>query len=99
MVKKGGRVTLNNRGFRQVRSAPKLVREIDKITSKMADEANSYLDDDGSDNRGYQTSSVEGAARPQGRHRGTVITATQEAIEDNAENNRLLKVMMNARGR
>ncbi|WNN95740.1 hypothetical protein SEA_FRIBS8_12 [Gordonia phage Fribs8] len=99
MAKQAGRVTLNNRGFRKVRSFPKLVREIDRITGKMADDANSYLDDDGSDKKGYQTSSVEGAARPQGRHRGTVITATQEAIEDNAENNRLLKVMMNVRGR
>lgn len=99
MANKGGRVTLNNRGFRQVRSFPKLVRELDSIVSEIADEANSHLDHDDTNGKGYETSSVEGAARPYGRRRATVITATQQAIEDNANNNRLLKGLMNVRRR
>ena len=65
-----GKVRLNRKGFREIRSAPRLVAKIDKITSGIADRANQNLDEPG-----YLTSSVEGAARPQGRHRGTVITA------------------------
>ncbi|ADX42595.1 hypothetical protein [Gordonia phage GTE2] len=87
------RVRLNRKGFREIRSAPRLVAKIDKITSGIADRANRNLDEPG-----YKTSSVEGAARPQGRHRGTVITATQEAKEDNAANHTLLKEFYRARG-
>ncbi|WKW85076.1 hypothetical protein SEA_HORSERADISH_12 [Gordonia phage Horseradish] len=90
---KAGSVRLNRKGFREIRSAPRLVAKIDKITSGIADRANQNLDEPG-----YMTSSVEGAARPQGRHRGTVITATQEAKEDNAAHNTLLKEFYRARG-
>ncbi|ANA85717.1 neck protein [Gordonia phage Cozz] len=91
---KAGTVRLNRKGFREIRSAPKLIRKIDKITGGIADRANANLDEPG-----YKTSSQEGAARPQGRHRGTVITATQEAKEDNANNNTLLKEFYRARGK
>ncbi|QGH76640.1 hypothetical protein PBI_QUASAR_11 [Gordonia phage Quasar] len=89
---KAGTVRLNRKGFREIRSAPKLIHKIDQITGGIADRANL-------DEPGYKTSSQEGAARPQGRHRGTVITATQEAIEDNANNNTLLKEFYRARGK
>lgn len=91
------RVRLNNRGFRKIRSAPGLIRKIDHITGGIADRCNDHLESD--DRGGYKTSSVEGAARPQGRHRGTVITASQAAIEDNANNNTLLKEFYSARGK
>jgi len=87
------RVRLNRAGFRKIRSAPRLVAKIDKITGGIADRANQNLTEPG-----YMTSSIEGAARPQGRHRGTVITATQEAKEDNASNHTLLKEFYRARG-
>jgi len=74
---------LNNAGFYAIRRAPALVALENQIAKKIADEANrqSGLGDDG-----YKTSSQQGAKRPQGRWRTTVITASEAAQHDNAKN-------------
>lgn len=41
----------------------------------------------------YATGSRAGAARPQGRHRASVVTADHAAIRDNAKNNTLLRAL------
>lgn len=78
---------LNKAGFRAIRSAPGVVADLERRAGNIADACNSGagLED------GYRTSSMEGAARPYGRHRTTVITATYDAIEDNAETQRLVR--------
>jgi hypothetical protein len=43
---------------------------------------------------GYKISSQQGAARPQGRWRVTVITANTHAVRDNAKHNRLVRLML-----
>ncbi|AWY05194.1 hypothetical protein SEA_MARGARET_14 [Gordonia phage Margaret] len=88
-----GNVRLNRRGFREVRSAPGMKAKNDEIARKIADACNEHIEGDG-----YRTSSVEGAARPYGRHRATVITATAEAQADNAKNHTLLKEFYGVRG-
>ncbi|QFP95765.1 hypothetical protein SEA_CHERRYONLIM_12 [Gordonia phage CherryonLim] len=86
------RVRLNHKGFRAIRSAPKLVRLEERIGKGIADRANAGLEKDG-----YIVESKEGAPRPQGRHRVTVYTGTPEAMKDNATNNTLLREFFNAR--
>lgn len=81
-------------GFKEVRRAPKLIAEIDRITDKLAEEANKSSGDDG-----YRTSSLQGKARPQGRWRGTVISASRKARKDNGANNTLVKELLNVRGK
>lgn len=88
------KVKMNRRGFYEVRRAPKLIDMIDGITKKIADEANSMA----GLHAGYRTSSRQGKARPQGRWRGTAITADSDAQQDNAENNTLLKAFNRVRG-
>lgn len=86
MVRRGRVVRLNKKGFYEVRRAPKLHVLIDDITEQVAENCNEASGSDG-----YRTSSVQGAKRPFGRWRGTVITATQHAKNDNAKHDRLLK--------
>lgn len=84
---------LNRAGFQQVRRAPALIAQIDKITAGIASRANS--NPEGGE---YKTSSLQGAARPQGRWRGTVITGDYKAQKDNGKNNTLIKEFNRARG-
>ncbi|UVK63906.1 hypothetical protein SEA_BUTTON_12 [Gordonia phage Button] len=87
-----GSVRLNRKGFRAIRSAPGMKAKNDELARKIADACNEHIDGDG-----YRTSSVEGADRPYGRHRATVITATAEAQADNAKNHTLLKEFYSVR--
>jgi hypothetical protein len=73
-------------GYYQIRSAPKLVRELERRAKTIAAACNR---ESGSD--GYRTSSMQGARRPFGRWRATVITARAEAQRHNAKTQALLK--------
>lgn len=81
------RVKWNLRGLYAIRRAPGVVTVEERRVRAIADRCNraAGLAD------GYRVSSQQGASRPQGRHRTTVITATYEAMRDNARHNRLVK--------
>jgi len=83
-------------GFYAIRRAPKVRADLERRARAIAREANDHIDTPGSDlqqapGQHYQTSSEQGAKRPYGRWRATVVTADAAAIEDNARHNTLLK--------
>jgi len=73
-------------GYYRIRSAPKVRRELERRAKLIADNCNR---ESGSD--GYRTSSMQGARRPYGRWRTTVITATGKAMRHNAATQALIK--------
>lgn len=80
---------LNNKGFYDIRRAPGVVDKLESMAKAIADKCNQdagMTDED----EGYKTSSVQGASKPQGRWRTTVMTADAKAEADNAANNRIL---------
>lgn len=86
------RIRFNNAGFAAVRRAPKVRQKLEEMAQKIADGCNENVSDGG-----YKTSSVQGAAKPSGRWRTTVITATAEAQRDNAQNQTLARNLDRAR--
>ncbi len=72
----------------KIRSAPKVVNELEDWAGKVASAANRMGDTDG-----YKTSSRQGARKPFGRWRTTVITANAEAMVDNMRSNTLTKAL------
>lgn len=86
-------VFLPNAEYR-LRSEPGVRRDIGDRTERIARAANSGagFEDD------YRTSTMQGARRPEGRWRGSVITATVRAMRDNAKNHRLLRSIDAGRG-
>lgn len=72
----------------RIRSAPKVVDELEDWAGKVAATANRMGKTDG-----YKTSSRQGAKRPQGRWRTTVITANAKAMRDNMKSNTLTKAL------
>lgn len=87
--RRGGRVVrLKKKGFYEVRRAPRLQILENEIVRSIAAECNEHVDDEG-----YRTSSVQGKRKPYGRWRATVITATQQAKNDNEKNDRLRKAV------
>lgn len=87
------KLKLNIKGFKEIRRAPGVVADLDRRAKNIADAANAEA---GLGDEGYRTSSMQGAERPQGRWRDTVITATEAAMGDNAKHNRLVKKMLDA---
>ena len=77
----------NKEAYYQLRSAPGVRADVERRLAAIAKKAN----DDSGLADGYRTSSVQGRKKPQGRWRGTVITATAKAIKDNAKTQRLLR--------
>lgn len=75
------RIKWNNQGFYDIRHAPGVQRDLNNRAARIAAAAGD----------GYRTSSMQGARKPQGRWRATVITATYKAKRDNAKNNTLLR--------
>ncbi|DAZ90348.1 hypothetical protein [Mycobacteroides abscessus] len=73
-------------GYYKTRSAPGVVKDLENRASRVADAANS---DSGTG--GFKTSSRQGAKRPEGRWRTTVIPTTFKAIRHNAKHNTLVK--------
>lgn len=80
---------INATAFYDMRRTPEVQKKLEDIAEAIAHEANTKADFQ-EDPEGYKTSSVQGEKSPQGRWRTTVITATEEAVIDNATNNTLL---------
>lgn len=77
----------NLAAYRAIRSAPRVRGALENIATSIANTCNH-----GSKTNGYRTSSRQGQGRAP-RWRTTVITATHEAIVDNATRNTLIKNM------
>lgn len=75
--------------FYKLRSEPGVQEALEELASAIASRANSMA----KTKNGFRTSSQQGARRPQGRWRTTVITATAEAMAKNAKHNTLLNAM------
>jgi hypothetical protein len=82
------RIRWRHGALHKIRSAPKVVDELEDWAGKVAATANRMGDTDG-----YKTSSRQGAKRPQGRWRTTVITANAKAMRDNMKRNTLTKAL------
>lgn len=80
------RVKINIPGLYALRSEPGVVAKEQSLARGIARRANAA-----GGNGGYKVSSRQGAKRPQGRWRTTVITANWEAARDNAKHNRLAR--------
>ncbi|WP_301119777.1 hypothetical protein [Mycolicibacterium fortuitum] len=85
------RIQWNRNALYQVRSQPAVVAREENLARGVAERSNraAGIDD------GYRVSSRQGARRPQGRWRTTVITANLRAMRDNAKHNRLVKELGN----
>ena len=84
------RIDWNNDAFKAIRYGrhdSSLIGLLEAEGQKIVDRANA------SSGGGYALGSRPGVARPQGRHRVTVITASYKAIRDNAKNNTLLRAL------
>ena len=84
------RIDWNPQAFKDIRYGrhdSSIIGLLEAEGQKIADRANA------SSGGGYAVGSRPGAARPQGRHRVTVITASYKAMRDNAKNNSLLRAL------
>lgn len=86
----GVRLKHHNKGYRALRSAPGVVSKLESISGEVAGRANSMM---GEGPNEFRTSSQQGRARPFGRWRTTVITATWKAKYYQAKTNALLKAL------
>lgn len=75
--------------FYKLRSEPGVQQALQELATQVAARANQMAGTPG----GFKTSSLQGAKRPQGRWRTTVITATAVAMRKNAKHNTLLKAL------
>lgn len=75
------RIKWNPNGLYNLRRAPGVIIDLERRSRKVADACGA----------GYETSSRQGAKRPQGRWRTTVVTTTWKAKRDNAKNNTLIR--------
>lgn len=80
------RVKLNQSGFHQLRSAPGVKANLEKRAERVASAANATNEE-----ALYESGSQQGAKRPQGRWRATVVTANAAAMASNAKHNTLIK--------
>lgn len=71
-------------GLYNLRSAPGVKADLTGRAERLAAAC-------GGSEEGYFTSSQQGAKRPQGRWRATVVTGTAKAAADNARNNTLIR--------
>ena len=74
-------IKFHNQGFKELRSAPGVVSDLEARAARVQAACG----------EGYVTGSRQGAARPQGRWRTSVVTGNAEAMRDCAKNNTLLK--------
>ena len=88
----------NNRGFYLLRRDPGLIKDVEERAERVARACNAEAATNGRAGAKYATSSRQGAKKPQGRWRTTVITANYEAMIDNHKNNTLEKCV-NREGR
>lgn len=83
-----------NGAFYRLRSESGVKKALDKWADKVAANANRMA---GIKN-GFRTSSRQGARRPQGRWRTTVITANYDAMKDNTKQQTLTKALYSTTG-
>lgn len=69
--------------FYRLRSEPGVVADLERRAEAVAEAAGD----------GYLAGSRQGASRPQGRWRASVVTGDWDAIVDNARNQTLLKAL------
>ena len=86
------KIKWRNDSLYEMRSLPKLVALLENISGNIADRANEQLDEEG-----YFTGSRQGARKPYGRWRTSVVTGTGEAMRDDAKNNTLLRELNGSR--
>jgi len=87
------RIKWNRGALHKIRSAPRVVDELQDWAGKVAGRANRMAAANGHESAAYKTSSRQGAKRPQGRWRTTVITANAKAMVDNMNHNTLTKAL------
>lgn len=83
------KVKFINGAFYKLRSEPGVKNALEDLASDVAKRANKMANAD----NGFRTSSRQGARRPQGRWRTTVITATAESMRKNAKHQTLIKAL------
>lgn len=81
------RIVFNQTGMYDIRRAPGVVAELDSLAERVANIAN----DTGEGT--YVTGSRQGARRPQGRWRSSVVTGDAKAIVDNRKRNTLIRAL------
>ena len=79
------RIKWNVKGFYDLRREPGVVRDLESRAERIASSA------EATGHGGYETSSQQGARKPQGRWRTTVITADAQAQRETAKNQHLLR--------
>jgi len=86
------KIKVKDSALYEIRRLPKVVALLEDISGKIADRANEQLDEEG-----YFTGSRQGARKPYGRWRTSVVTGTGEAMRDDAKNNTLLRELNGSR--
>ncbi|MBM7280364.1 hypothetical protein JTZ10_21705 [Gordonia rubripertincta] len=83
------KIEFHKEAFKDIRygRTSDIIEMLDAHADRIAAEANR------SGEGRYETGSRPGAARPQGRHRASVVTADYKAQRDNARNNTLLRAL------
>ncbi|MBJ8342779.1 hypothetical protein JGU71_28205 [Antrihabitans sp. YC3-6] len=80
------RIKWDPNAFYDLRRSPGVVSDLEERASRVQAAA-------GGSEGGYETSSQQGVKSPQGRWRTSVVTATAEAMQDNATNNTLIRAL------
>lgn len=86
------KVKINNQGFYNLRRDPGLVSKMERGAQSVASQSMSQAQAAGHD-ANYAVGSVQGARKPQGRWRVSIITANAAAMVDNHYYQRILKNM------
>lgn len=84
------RIDWNVDGFKELRRDPALIAAEEEAAHKVADAAMAMGKGE------YAVGSRQGAARPQGRWRTSVVTADAKAMAENAKHNILIRAMGSA---
>lgn len=81
------KIKWNPQAFYDLRSAPGVVAELESRARQVASRANTL-------GKGtYAVGSRQGARRPQGRWRASVVTADAQAMADNAKHHTLVRAL------